>query len=279
MEAIEIRGEEFRRMQLLQAEMAAELDRVCRNNHINYTISCGTLLGAIRHKGFVPWDDDMDITMLREDYEKFKNHACEMNPSICFFQDHTTDPNYLWEYGKLRRTGTKFIRVGQEHIKCKTGVSIDVFPLDDVPKSIFGQMLQDLDCFILRKILYARVGVRNSNGHLGKLAYSILNLIPEKYVHARVNGYAKKSSNNTSNRVRLLLFTSFGKLYYKNPLPIRYSMPKKWFLERQEYEFEGYKFYGTKDYDAFLTYMYKDYMTLPPVDKRDPHAPVSSYEF
>lgn len=67
----------------------------------------------------LPWDDDADIGMLREDYETFKKHKDEMNPNICFFQDHDTDHEYRWEYGKLRRTGSTYVRVGQEHLKCK----------------------------------------------------------------------------------------------------------------------------------------------------------------
>ena len=275
----EIKGAEFRRMQLLQLDMLSELDRVCRKHNIMYVISCGTLLGAVRHKGYIPWDDDADICMLREDYEKFKSVANEMNASICFFQDHTTDPEYMWAYGKLRRTGTRFIRVGQEHIKCRTGVSIDVFPLDDAPLTIPGQMLQDFDCFLLRKILWAKVAKKNASG-FQRIIYNILSIIPKEYVYNRVYGYAKKSSDHTPNRVRLLLFPSFGKLYLRtNPLTTRYCMPKKWFLERDEYEFEGLKLWGTKDYDAFLKYMYDDYMTLPPENEREPHAPVSDYEF
>lgn len=275
----EIKGADFRKMQLLQLDMISELDRVCRKHNILYTISCGTLLGAVRHKGYIPWDDDADITMLREEYEKFKLVANELDPSICFFQDHTTDREYLWGYGKLRRTGTKYIRLGQEHIKCKTGVGIDIFPLDDAPLSVLGQMIQDFDCFLLRKILYARVAVKNSKG-VEKAVYSLIHLIPRSYVYRRVDTYAKRSRNDSPNRVRLLLFPSFGKLYLKtNPLKTRYSMSKEWFLDRAEYEFEGYRFWGTKDYDAFLSYMYDDYMTLPDENKREAHAPVADYSF
>ena len=138
-EIIEIRGEEFRRMQLLELELLIELDRVCRAHDIKYCIICGTLLGAVRHKGFIPWDDDADIGMLREEYEKFKQVANELDQEICFFQDHSTDPEYRWGYGKLRKTGTRFIRAGQEHLKCQTGVFIDIFPMDDIPKSVPGQ--------------------------------------------------------------------------------------------------------------------------------------------
>ena len=270
--------EEFRRMQLVQIPLIQEVDRVCRKHDIRYTISCGTLLGAVRHKGYIPWDDDADITMLREDFEKFRKVAGEMDPEIAFYQDHYNDPEYLWEYPKVRRTGTTFVRVGQEHIKCKTGVAIDIFPLDDVPKSVIGQILQDIDCLFLRKILYARVGAVNSRG-ITRLWYKFLSLFSVEHVYKRVEKYASKSSNSSPNRVRLLLFKSFGKLYTRHPLKERYSMPKEWFLNRAEYEFEGQKFYGIEDYDAFLKYMYDDYMTLPPEDKRQPHAPVSEYSF
>ena len=270
--------EEFRRMQLVQIPLIQEVDRVCRKHDIRYTISCGTLLGAVRHKGYIPWDDDADITMLREDFEKFRKVAGEMDPDIAFYQDHYNDPEYLWEYPKVRRTGTTFVRVGQEHIKCKTGVAIDIFPLDDVPNSVIGQIFQDIDCFFLRKILYARVGKVSSKG-IAKLWYKFLSLFSVEHVYKRVEKYASKSSNSSPNRVRLLLFKSFGKLYTKHPLKERYSMPKEWFLNRAEYDFEGLKFYGIEDYDAFLKYMYNDYMTLPPEDKRQPHAPVSEYNF
>lgn len=276
--AKEMTREEFRTMQLLELDMLVELDRVCRAHEIKYCITCGTLLGAIRHKGYIPWDDDADIAMLREDYEKFKRVSNELNPKICFFQDHSTDNEYLWGYGKLRRTGTSFIRVGQEHMKGQTGVFIDIFPLDDIPMSIAGQMAQDFRCFCLRKILWARVGKLNSKG-IVKLIYQLLSLIPIEFVYSKVEPMMRVSNNATPNRVRTLLFPSFGKLYLKNPASVRYGMPKKWFINRSEYEFEGHKFYGTEEYDNFLKYVYNDYMTLPPENKRAPHAAVSSFCF
>ena len=146
--------EEFRKMQLMQTDMLVELDRVCRKHNITYSLTGGTLLGAVRHKGYIPWDDDADVGMLREEYEKFKKVAHELDPELCYFQDHTTDEGYRWGYGKLRRTGTRYVRVGQEHMKGKTGVFIDIFPIDDVPKTTIGQMLQDFYCFILSTSIY-----------------------------------------------------------------------------------------------------------------------------
>ncbi len=278
-EIVEIRGEEFRRMQLLELDMIKELDRVCRKNHIRYSIICGTLLGAVRHKGYIPWDDDADIGMLRKEYEKFRKVANQLDSSICYFQDHTTDKEYRWGYGKLRRTGTSFIRAGQEHLKCKTGVFIDIFPLDDIPNSTIGQMINDFQCFIIRKIMYSEVGrLDKSNNVFQRIIYSALAKIPNSFTFKLLKPLTR-SRGRSCKRVRLLTFKSFGKLYTENKVRDKYGMPKKWFKSLREYEFEGYKFMGPKDYDGFLRYMYDDYMTLPPVEKRDPHSPVSSYRF
>ena len=86
-------------MQLLELDMLEELDRVCRKYDIKYCITYGTLLGAVRHKGFIPWDDDSDIAMLREEYEKFRKVAHEMDPSICYFQDHFNDRSIFGSMG------------------------------------------------------------------------------------------------------------------------------------------------------------------------------------
>ena len=276
----ELNKEEFAKMHLLHLEMLKEFDRVCRENDIKYVISDGTLLGAVRHKGFIPWDDDADVSMLREDYEKFKTVCDQMNPDIVYFQDHDNDPEYRWSYGKLRKTGTKFVRVGQEHIKCKTGVFIDVFPLDDIPLSTIGQMFNNFHAFCLRKIMYSEVGkVAEDQSAFARFIYRNLSKIDTEKVFNNFRKLTKNSRNDTPNKVRILSFPPTGAYYRKNPLKERYGMPKKWFLERSEYDFEGLKLYGTKDYEELLTYEYGDYMQLPPEEQREPHAPVSEYYF
>lgn len=269
---------DFAKMQEHERVMLQELDRVCRKNGIKYTIFGGTLLGAVRHKGFIPWDDDADVCMLREEYEKFRRVSDQLNPDICFFQDHQNDPEYRWGYGKLRRSGTVYIRAGQEHIKCKTGVFLDIFPLDDVPQTTIGQMLQDFHCFCLRKILWSEVGKVNETGFM-KFWYSMLSRIPADWVFKQLDRYAKKSRNDSPNLVRTLCYTSIGKLYRKHPIKERYGMPKSWFLNLSDYNFDGLKLKGISDYDACLSFEYGDYMTPPPVDKREQHAPVSDFKF
>ena len=100
-----------------------------------------------------------------------------------------------------------------------------------------------------------------------------------KYVFLQLDWYAKKSRSASPNKVRTLTYTSIGKLYYKHPLKERYGMPKKWFLENKEFEFEGKKLIGLANYDEYLRFSYGDYMKLPPVNQRKQHAPVSYYKF
>ena len=270
--------EEFRKMQLVQMELLIDFDRVCRKHSIDYVISSGTMLGAVRHKGYIPWDDDADIMMLREDYEKFKSVKDDLDPNIAFFQDHTTDSEYRWGYGKLRRVGTKYIRVGQEHLKCKTGIFVDVFPYDDIPSSTIGQIFQDIYCYCCRKILWSEVGKEVCTGFM-KCWYSLLSKIPTDTVFKWLSLYTKKSDKKSNNRVRILCFTPIGKLYYKHPLKERYGILKEWFTDRAEYEFEGKQLMGTKDYDAVLKYWYDDYMTPPPENLRVQHSACSYIDF
>jgi len=280
-----ITGEDFRRMQLLELDMLVELDRVCRQHNIKYAITCGTLLGAVRHKGFIPWDDDVDIAMLREEYEKFKSVRSELNQSICFFQDHDTDAEYRWGFGKLRRTGTTYIRPGQEKLKCKTGVYIDILPCDDIPVLAIGQVINDFYCFCLRKILWSEVGKNDlTNNIFVRFVYHILSKISPEWVFRRINAMSFKSKNKKKNPVRTYLLPSGGKevLLYsekKNAIKLRYGVPKKWLTELIEIEFEGHMFFATKYYDAYLSSRYGNYMNLPPKNKRVGKAPAAIWEF
>lgn len=276
---LELSKEDFRKMQLIELDLLKEFDRVCRLHNISYVITDGTMLGAVRHHGFIPWDDDADICMLREDYEIFKKEAMkDLNPDICFFQDNTTDPYYRWGYAKLRRSGTQHIRVGQEHIKCKTGIFIDIMPYDDIPHNLCLQLIQNFYCFCCRKILWSEVAKKNTSG-FKKLWFSLLSHISIKTVYDFLSIYTSRSRNSSTNRVRLLLFIPPGREYTKKPLNDRYGMTKKWITERAEYIFEGVPLYGSRDYDGFLRWKFGDYMKLPPEDKRCGHAQVSFISF
>ena len=256
----------LRRLQLTELELLQEADRICRKNGIRYNIIAGTLLGAVRHGGFIPWDDDADIALLREDYERFRS-ACmvDLDPSRFYFQDHATTPGYRWGYGKLRRKDTLFLRENQEHMPYEQGVFIDVFPLDPVPESRAGRSVVNFTCFLIRKMLWSKVGKRADSSGWKRLLYRMLDRIPEKKILSMYDRLIKRAGKWKSSWVRILMF----------PTPNRqYGYLRSWYETSEPILFEGAVFSGIKDRDAYLRFKYRDYMTLPPKEQRKTH-PVS----
>lgn len=266
-----ISQQELRQLQNIELEMLIELDRICRKYGIRYSLDGGTLLGAVRHKGFIPWDDDIDVIMLREEYVKFRK-ACkeDLDRSRFFFQDYRTDPNYRWGYAKLRRKNTKFIRLGQEHLKQNSGVFIDIFVVDNVPDGYFARRLHHFLCFLVRKTLYSEVGKENEKNPLIRAIYQRMSKIPRNTAFHVRNCLAAPLS-----RKRTELISHYTLEY---PKQCRYGLPRECFDEMIELEFEGRKFPCFQKYDLYLSTYYGDYMTLPPKEKRVPHLAVSTLE-
>lgn len=259
---------ELRQLQKAELEVLIELDRICRKYNIQYSLDGGTLLGAVRHKGFIPWDDDIDVIMLRKEYAKFRN-ACreELDQKRFFLQDYQTDPYYRWGYAKIRCKDTEFVRQGQEHLKQRTGIFIDVFAVDNVPDGYVSRRLHHVLCYFMRKILYSEVGKVNADNILTRGIYQMLSKIPRNHVFHVRNCLAARS-----NRTRTELISHYTLEY---PRQCRYGLPRKCFDEMIELDFEGRKFFGFKNYHRYLSMYYGDYMTLPPVEKRVPHLEVS----
>lgn len=258
--------EELRSLQMVLLEMLVEIDRICKKHNIKYGIDGGTLLGAVRHKGFIPWDDDCDIVMLRSEYNKLRK-ACEtdLDKSKFFFQDHTTDPDYRWDYGRIRRLDSEFVRCGQEHLKMKTGIFLDIFPRDNVPDFYPFRLVHAFQCFFWRKVLYSEVGKVSAPNALKRNIYKILNRIPAQKAFQAYERIANKQNAKHTNFVRCYGFTIATKQKQI------YAYPRKWFEEFAPIEFEGIVFPGCKDYDGYLTFVYGDYMQPPPVNQRRWH--------
>ena len=119
MDKFEYTQENLRKLQLVELETLKVFDEICRKYSINYIIDAGTLLGAVRYGGFIPWDDDIDIRMLRDEYEKFCEVCQNEFGEKYFFQTYTTDPEYRWGYARILKNGTEYRRANHDEIKSK----------------------------------------------------------------------------------------------------------------------------------------------------------------
>lgn len=239
---------ELRQVQLTQLEMLKEVDRICGLCNIRYNIIAGTLLGAVRHKGYIPWDDDADVAFLREEYEKFRD-ACEkeLDKSRFYFQDHRNTKGYRWGYGKLRRKGTKFLRKHQEHMPYEQGIFIDIFPLDTVSDIKFVRTLQNFHCYCIRKIMWAPAGKIASEGKFFKWWYRRLEKIPADRLYAYYNKLVQKWNKRHTKWVRILTFPTPNK---------EYGYLREWYEKSRQIEFEGEVFWGIWDIDGYLSFKF-----------------------
>ena len=253
----------------IQVEMLEEVDRICKKCGIKYNIIAGTLLGAVRHKGYIPWDDDADVGFLRTEYEKFRK-ACEteLDTSKFVFQDYRNTQGYRWGYGKLRRKNTLFLREHQENMPYMQGVFIDIFPLDSVPNNYVLRCIHNFKCFCIRKVLWSEVGKKADKKWIKRKIYSLVNKIPVDYIFKIYDKFMKKGNKKESKYVRILTFPTPNKTY---------GYLRKWYEKSIDIEFEGKSFKGIKEYDEYLSFKFGDYMKLPPEDKRKIH-PVSDIE-
>ena len=251
---------------MIELEILIEFDRICRDNDISYSLDGGTLLGAVRHRGFIPWDDDVDVIMLRTEYLKFKKAAeKELDRERFFLQDHKTDPGYHWGYSKIRREGTSFVRNGQSHLKQHDGIFIDIFIVDSVPDDSFLKKIHYAKCFYIRKGLYSKIGKDNEKSLFYKILYKILSIPGKDYYLKKLDKLIKKS-NSRNNQSKLVSHYTYG-----YPKSCRYGMPRECFLEMTDMLFEGHLFKAFTKYDTYLGLLYGDYMKLPPKDKQKPH--------
>jgi len=264
-QAHKLTNEELKKLQKVELELLVEFDRICRKHNIIYSIDGGTLLGAVRHGGFIPWDDDADVVMVRKEYEKFLSVVDqELDTDKFYLQDLNRTPGYRWGYGKLRRRNTEFIRLNQEHMPYEQGIFLDIFVCDNVPDNYLLRCMCNFHSFIYRKIFYSEVGKGTASG-LAKLVYKVLNLIPEKTIKKRYNKYVKFRNKKSTEMVKCLTFQACNNVYgYK----------RKWYEDTIDMQFEDVSLKACRDYDEYLKFLYGDYMKLPPIEKRKVH-PVS----
>lgn len=258
--------DELKHVQDIQKELINEVKRICKKCNIHFGMVGGTMLGAIRHKGYIPWDDDADIGFLRTEYEKFRE-ACktELNHEKYYMQDLRDTEGYRWGYGKLRRKNTEFIRLNQEFMPFEKGISIDLMPFDNVPDGCLARRVHFFRCFVYRKLFWSEVGSRSEENIWIRHIYQLMRLIPMNWVIKSYQRFIDDGQKKKTQLVRILTFPT--------PKGV-YGYERRWYTQLGMYQFDDMMLPGAKDFDGYLKVKYGNYMELPPVEKRKVH-PIS----
>lgn len=252
----EIRTIELKSIQL---DILQKIDSFCQENNINYFLSYGTLIGCIRHNGYIPWDDDIDICMPRPDYERFItlfNKNTDQHKVI----EHRIENSYKLPFAKVYNTNT--IMNEDMYIKDSFGVYIDIFPIDGINSS--KQIKQSL---FLNKLLNTKRAIINNNKRsilkraLLTLGKAIIYPITIHYIINKITKIATATSYVDAKFVANIV-SPYGECEI---------MPKEYFNELNTHSFEGKNFKIPKEFDKYLKSIYGEYMVLPPIEKQISH--------
>ena len=255
----------------VDVDIVKEVVRICDKHDLKYYMLGGTMLGAIRHKGFIPWDDDIDLGMPREDYEKFLELAEEELPDHLKAVNYRNTPNYMYYITRILDTQTKVIeeRIGNDNKY--TNASIDIFPIDGTPNNAF---LRKIYFF---RVLYHRalmslcykdsIDRKRKRSKKEKLLLWVMERIP---VEKLTTPYKQKCKIDKLLRKQPIK----GAKYIGNIMGAyrtREIVPAEYYGEGAMYSFEDIQLRGLSMYHEYLTFTYGDYMKLPPEDQRKTH--------
>ena len=253
----------IRGLQLCLLELLQEIDRICRENNLRYYLFYGTLLGAIRHGGFIPWDDDADILMPRHDYEELLQLAEGGLSDKYFMQTFRTNPYYRNPFAKLRKNNTCCLVPEHAHIKMHHGVFVDIFPLDELPDGRMSKWIMwNVTHLFERMQAFSCAKLPNSLRILKPLQ-CFWQLIFRPAFFARIaNNIAVRFSGKSGSYMSV-----FDPDHYD---PFHNTLPVDDFEPARRVPFEGVEFRVPYRAEKLLAHQYGDYMQLPPEEKRVP---------
>lgn len=232
-----------------------EFDRVCRHLNIPYVLFAGTMLGAVRHHGFIPWDDDLDVMMLREDYDRFLREADKVLDRKKFFLQKEFSLHWPMFFSKLRLNGTTCLeKYHPKDPESHQGVYMDIFPCDNAFSTDIGRRLQ----FFASKVVIAKaLDTRgyDTDSIKKKVFIKLCRMLPMKPFLVLTKGGNKKSCMVHS-------FLGCASSYSKN------VYPRAYFERRTQMAFESGYYPVSEEYDALLKVLYGDYMQIPPPEQR-----------
>lgn len=236
------------------------IDKVCRENNLKYSIAYGTLIGAIRHGGFIPWDDDIDVMMPREDYDKLKEIWADTAPEGFLLQNEDDYDDYVNNFAKIRKDHTTFLQFENE--KARTyhkGFYVDIFPGDRKAPGKIRNIIQQLLFAI--NLLFNRGYLSGTGGIIGFIERILLKIVRKKN-YRKISKWAGRRSRRWNKQKKNM---------YVFPATIRACRifyPADMFDETVPIMFNGKKYAAVKSIDTVLRVEYGDYMQLPPEENR-----------
>lgn len=251
----------LKQLQNTELEILKTLDSYCRSHSIKYSLYAGTLLGAVRHQGFIPWDDDIDVAMTREEYTKFCG-CISRNPIVGYiFTNFENDQENIVCHGKLGKLGTTFLQEGDLENKGHHEIWVDIFPIDKI--SIYDK--RETTKIGREQIFLTRAnGVRMNEGLKKRVVRFAFRMIPKKSRYNRMLRNLRRLQQIDSELNDNYEWTSMSTL--GNIEKIRF--PKAMMESYTEIEFEGIPFMSIDDYDGMLKVLFGDYMKLPPKEEQ-----------
>lgn len=266
------RMQKLRKIQLEQLELIHCFEKICDEEHLSYYMLHGTMLGAVRHKGYIPWDDDADFGMPRPDYEKFLLVAGKYLHERMSLEKGDTDTTYPYYYSRLS-SSNKSIVVGIGRDGRKEKVWVDIFPLDGMPTEKVVFIMHRFNLFIRRALFqYSRFDEIVNTSKAGRPWYERFLIFLGK--HLPIERCLSKEKERKKLDKALKKYPFEGSDYLVNFMggyKLRELFRKDVFGKGAFYEFEGMSLRGPENYDYYLTQLYGDYMTPPPESERNKH--------
>ena len=248
-------GSLLRRQQMRMLEILLEVDKICKKHHIEYWLSSGTLIGAMRHNGFIPWDDDLDIEMMRSDYLRLMKVLPSELPEWLALQNDETDPNYFYFYAKVRDRRSKMLEQnGYDRLWKEQGIYIDIFPMEQHP--IWMHKLTEKAVGHMYKIWRTSTDDTKAIKKVRRI-FDLNN----KILFPCLRTFLLPLTSHLSP-----LITSGMGIPFHNP---RYAEE---IFPLTTHVFEGHQLPVPHDADAHLRHIFGDYMQLPDLDKLAPHV-------
>ncbi len=234
--------------QLIMLDMLKELDRICQKHGLKYWLDSGTLLGAVRHDGFIPWDDDVDIAMPVEDYKKFCMIAQNELPYSMFLQHSKSDKTFAFDYTKIRDSRATIVEFHEENkdVKYNQGVFLDIFPMLNIKDSKIHTLFYRYSFVVIRFFSAKKFDIKS------------IRKVFLKIFHKLHLGWQRSNT----------------KVIYAGEMPdVSASFSNESIFPLKKIKFEGLEFWAPKDSDGYLREIYgKNYLQIPPIDKRKIHA-------